>query len=179
MKRQALKCAALLFMLLFSFYYMASGVALAAEKNDAGFKLYKGAWFDIMYPSGFTVRPSIKSSTSAEGYDSAFFVSPDGKVEFYISSPQWRGSNDDIAIDEKTEKKVEEEVQKNKGRKVTFYTISAKNGSYTRTYQHTTENDGTVEWVIGIKYAGQKDYDRYKNAYLKFKGSLKQYADGL
>jgi hypothetical protein len=33
--------------------------------------------------------------------------------------------------------------------------------------------------VIGIKYAGQKDYDRYINDYLKFKGSLKQYADGL
>jgi hypothetical protein len=71
---------------------MASGVALAAGKNGGVYKLYKGAWFDIMYPAGFTVRPSIKSSTSAEGYDSVFFASPDGKVEFYISSPQWRGS---------------------------------------------------------------------------------------
>ncbi|HBC75906.1 MAG TPA: hypothetical protein DC017_13860 [Candidatus Wallbacteria bacterium] len=174
-----MKCAVSLCLFLYSVCCMASGVAHAAGKDGGGYKLYKGAWFDIMYPAGFTVRPSIKSSTSAEGYDSVFFVSPDGKVEFYISSPQWRGSNGDIAIDEKTEKKVDEEVQKNKGRKVTYFTIAAKNGSYTRTYQHTTENDGTAEWVIGIKYAGQKDYDRYKSDYLKFKGSLKQYADGL
>jgi len=57
--------------------------------------------------------------------------------------------------------------------------MSLKNGSYTRTYQGTSESDGTVEWVIGIKYSGEKDYDRYKSDYLKFKGSLKQYSDGL
>lgn len=43
---------------------------------------YKGAWFDISYPANFTVLPGQRSPTRAEGYDSVFFRSPDGHVEF-------------------------------------------------------------------------------------------------
>jgi hypothetical protein len=55
------------------------------------YKKYKGAWFEIEYPDAFTVEPSLKSSTNVEGFDSALFTSPDGKVQFYIFSPQWTG----------------------------------------------------------------------------------------
>ncbi|MFM7158033.1 MAG: hypothetical protein ACKO0Y_09495, partial [Bacteroidota bacterium] len=34
---------------------------------------YEGAWFTIKYPSDFTVRHSMRSISSAEGFDSAFF----------------------------------------------------------------------------------------------------------
>jgi hypothetical protein len=47
----------------------------------------------------------------------------------------------------------------------------------------TTASDGKsyqVEHYSQDEPTGvEKDYDRYKSDYLKFKGSLKQYADGL
>lgn len=54
------------------------------EKNILTYSNYKGAWFNIEYPASFKVENSLKSSTSSEGFDSAFFTSPDGKVQFYI-----------------------------------------------------------------------------------------------
>jgi len=69
---------------------------------DAPTRIFEGAWFQVAYPADFTVRPSLESS-SAEGYDSAFFDSPDGEVTFYVFSPQWGGEPSDIALDPDTE----------------------------------------------------------------------------
>ncbi len=149
----------------------------SAKGNGITWNIFKGGWFNIEYPTDFTVRPSIISPTNNGTYDSAFFTSPDNKVEFYMFSPQWSYDAKDIAINEKTETASPAEVQKKDGREITNYTITAKDGSYTRTYQQTVENEGSTKWVIGLKYATQKDYDKYKAAYLKFKGSLKQFAD--
>ncbi len=91
-------------------------------------KVYNGAWFDIKYPSSFTVRESIKS-VSGEGYESAFFISPDKSVEFYIFSPQWRGEAKDIAL-KITEKLASEKKQKSGDAEIKWWTISAKDGSY-------------------------------------------------
>jgi len=121
-------------LIVFSIAVCSSGAdAAAAGKGEGEFKTYKGAWFEIQYPADFTVRPSIKSSGGDGKYDSAFFASPDGKVEFYVFSPQWKGDAGDIDLDEKSEEMVSTETQKTKDRAVTFYTIRARNGSYTRT----------------------------------------------
>lgn len=50
-------------------------------------KTFKGAWFEIKYPSSFTAKPSQKSATSDKGYESAFFESQDHLVEFYVFLP--------------------------------------------------------------------------------------------
>jgi len=139
-------------------------------------KTFKGAWFDIKYPTTFTPRPSMKSATSSDGYESAFFQSPDGLVEFYIFSPQWSGIPTDITL--KSTENTSGTTYKTTGDvTVKWWTITAKNGSYTRTYQETTNSTANTNWVVGLKYKNQSAYNKYKKQYLAFKASLIQYAD--
>ena len=58
---------------------------------------------------------------------------------------------------------------------MTFWTIGAKNGSYSRSYQETREGDAMH--IIGSRYTTQKAYNKYKKQYLAFKASLEQFAD--
>lgn len=139
-------------------------------------KTFKGAWFDIKYPSAFKVKPSLKSATNTNGYESAFFESPDRLVEFYVFSPQWRGEATDIEL--KTSEKITGDKTETTGNTtIRWWTIAAKNGSYTRSYQEKTDNISNTNWIIGIKYKNQAAFNKYKKQYLAFKSSLVQYAD--
>ena len=166
--------ACLLFLLLLTL--TVTGKSHAAEYGR-GWANYKGAWFDIKYPGDFTVRSSIKSPSASEGYDSAFFSSDDGSVEFYVYSPQWTGIPVDIELKPDTEEYAAQKEEKRNGRIVRFVTIKAKDNAYLRSFVDTKNTGLNTRLVFGIKYRSQKDYDRNKEIYLKFKGSLKQYAD--
>lgn len=150
--------------------------AIPVSEMGNGISKFAGAWFDIQFPTAFTVKPSQKS-TSSDGYESVFFTSPDQEVEFYIFSPQWSGEPADIAFNAATENKTADVIKKDKGKTLHLFTYEAKDKSYTRSYQESTENDETVKWVVGIKYKSQAAYEKYKNDYLSFKKSLMQYAD--
>lgn len=142
-------------------------------------KTFKGAWFEVSYPATFTAKGSLPSSTTEEkGFDSVFFISPDGDVEFYIFSPQWDGEATDIAL-KPNEREAGRQVKETKTQTITYLTISAKDGSYTRSYQETFHKLENTRWIVGIKYCNQEAYNRYKKAYLAFKASLSQFTDGL
>ncbi len=159
---------------------------------SAELSLYKGYWFDIEYPSDFDFEPK-ELVNYHEGVrmiltDQAWFTSPDGEVEFYVYSPLWRGTPEYLDILE-TEELVSEESSRKEREvngffytdSVTWRTIKAKDGSYTRSYAYH-ENDvyepgsGTSH-VFGIKYANQAAYNKYREVYKQFKSSLQQYAD--
>ena len=138
---------------------------------------FKGAWFDIKYPSDFTVKPSIKSSTSTKGYDSVWFASKDGSVEFYVFSPQWNGNPVDIELKPNIEEYVSKKEEKGKNKIIKFVTIRALDNTYFKSYVDTENTALNTRLVFGIKYRSQKDYDKYKQYYINFKKSLRQYAD--
>ncbi len=150
-------------------------LAIAAT-TAADTKKYRGAWFEVQHPADFTIQNSLQSSGMPHEFDSAFFVSPDKKVRFYIFSPQWAGETPDIAAkSDETEKT--EKSEKSNGFSKRWFTITPKNKGFTRSYVETTNEDATIRWVIGIEYADKKSYNKYQSAYLKFKKSLKQFAD--
>jgi hypothetical protein len=146
------------------------------SNNEQNPGKFKGAWFEVAIPDGFKAISSLKSTT-ADGYESAFFRSPDEKVEFYIFSPQWNGEPTDIKLDESKEKPITSETKSSGSNDITWYSIKANDNSYTRAYQDTKSKDGSIRWVVGIKYADQQSYDKYKTQYLDFKKSLVQFAD--
>ncbi len=156
-------------------YTLIISVCLALLSSSQA-KTYKGAWFEIKYPAGFFVKPSQKSPSDANRYESVFFRSPDGIVEFYIFSPQWNGEANDIAL-QKSEKLVNTKKQTEGDKQIKWWTIASKNGSYTRMYQETWNETSNTKWVVGIKYKNPAAYNKYKNQYLMFKASLVQYAD--
>jgi glucose/arabinose dehydrogenase len=141
-------------------------------------RTFEGAWFTIKYPSDFTVRSSMRSLSSADGYDSAFFTSPDKLVEFYAFSPQWDGNAYDITLNPMREYLIDKDVRNLSDRTETLFTIAAKDGSYKRSYREVKQYESSVNWVLGIKYSSERAYQKYQQAYVRFKKSLEQYADG-
>jgi hypothetical protein len=148
-------------------------VPAAAQSN---WQKYQGAWFEIRYPPGFRIRPS-QPSTSASGYDSAFFVSSDGTVEFYIYAPQWNGTARDIEVDPASETLVSQNVVRSGSKVIRRVTIRAQDGSYLRSYEDTEDVVTNTRKIFGIKYANAAAYNRYRQAYVTFKASLIQFAD--
>jgi hypothetical protein len=151
-------------------------------RGEGKWLTYKGAWFEIKYPSDFKVKPAQKSSTSTKGYDSVYFISPDNNVAFYVFSPQWQGEakDTDLEINPNREELIEQNITKEKDQMGNFKTIrtltvKAKDNSYMRAIRDETTD--TTRLVFGIKYKSKEFYNKYYNAYLLFKKSLKQFAD--
>lgn len=142
-----------------------------------GFATYKGAWFDIKYPTGFSVVARETSQDSAEGRSNCLgvsFVSPDGLVEFYVFSPLWNGTSQWIQRRE-GEKQTGYSRQRSGQTLITF--VTRKGPGYSRSYADYENATLNTRKIFGYKYASDAAYKAYKPLYLKFKGSLIQYAD--
>ncbi len=143
---------------------------------EVGYKTFQGAWFEVRYPAAFSVKPSLPSRT-AEGYDSAEFVSPNESVAFYVFAPQWGGEASDIAFNPEAETLVDERTEQQGDRELRWFTIAAKDGSYRRSYLETVAQQGAVKTVIGIWYRDAAALKRYQRQYQEFRDSLEQFAD--
>lgn len=163
--------ALFLFIVLMCASILIDSAPAAAQK---GWRTYKGAYFDIKYPAGFKARASLRSD---ENPDSAFFTAPDGSVEFYVYSPIWNGEPTDIEINEAKEDYVSQDTQTNAGIKIRRVTIRAKDGSYLRSFEDKENTNTNNRTVFGIKYRNQAAYNKYRQAYLTFKKSIRQFAD--
>jgi hypothetical protein len=160
-------------------FLILTAITWLGNASAEDWKVFSGAWFDVSYPPTFSVKPGLKSSTSAEGVDTAWFASPDGSVELYVCSPQWWMKPTDFMseaeykeavpeIDEDSESIDDHSTLKN-------WWWTSKEGSPIRSINIQRQYD--AQWAIGVKYTNQEAYDKYKKDYLKFKKSLKQYAD--
>lgn len=150
---------------------MLLSLSAAAQK---GWKTFEGAWFSIEYPREFSARASLKSATGI-GAESAFFASPDGTVEFYVFSPQWSGEPADILLNERREKVVSRSVKEIEGYTVTLVTIADRGGRYSRSYRDILTENTRV--VFGIKFRSAADLAKHRDAFERFKRSLRQFAD--
>ena len=151
-------------------------IFIAGEGRGEGkWITYKGAWFEIKYPSGFTVKPSGKSTTNVVGYDSVYFISPDNNVEFYVFSPQWQGEAKEIEINPNTEKLIDQNIAKEKNefgqsKTIRVFTAKAIDNSYFRAIRD--ESTDSTRLIFGIKYKNKEAYNKYYNDYILFKKSL-------
>jgi hypothetical protein len=152
-------------------------ISIDGQSAKYSWRTYKGAWFEIKYPSTFKARPSLESISFDGQYDSAVFTAADGSVEFYVFAPQWNGKPTDIELDARAEESVSEHSETKGTITVRRVTIKAKDGSYTRAFEDTENTDLNIRRVFGFKYRNQAAYNKYRNQYLKFKNSLQQFSD--
>jgi len=145
---------------------------LFSIQATAQFKPFLGAGFEVSYPNSFMAIGS-KRSSEVNRYESVFFTSPDGSVEFYIFSPTNKGVPNDIDV--KINEKISP-IQVTSGKAVSarFWTITAKDNSYTRAYHESIDSKTGSNWIVGIKYKSQAAYNKYKNDYLAFKKSYRK-----
>ncbi len=157
-----------------------------STKNDL--ILYGGSWFDIEYPKKFTANPIIPTDVykgmTRVHTDEAYFASPDGAVEFFVFSPLWSGDPADYLTVRATEELISEKNEENGSnfdkKVIRWVTIKAKDMSYYRSFVSIKEQVGTgsdLHHVFGIKYKDNEAYERYRDAYIAFKESLRQYGD--
>ncbi|MFA7314383.1 MAG: hypothetical protein WC025_00425 [Candidatus Magasanikbacteria bacterium] len=150
--------------------------------TKVGVTLYKGLWFDIQYPQNFNATPTTQT-------DEAYFLSPEGNVEFFVYSPLWSGTPKNYLTMASNEELVSEKIEETKasqqprqyGDKITrWVTIKAKDGSYYRSFVSIKEQVDTgseLHHVFGIKYKDNTSYQKYRDDYITFKESLHQYSD--
>lgn len=137
---------------------------------------FKGAYFEVKYPPGFKARKSLPSNSFDGQYDSAFFTAADGSAEFYVFSPLWNGKPDDIERKD-TEDVVSEIVEQKGSIKTRRVTLKAKDDSYLRSFEDTENTETNNRRVFGIKYRDRSAYNKYRQQYLTFKNSLRQFSD--
>lgn len=137
-------------------------------------EVVKGAWFETNVPNGFEAQPSVSSSTSVEGFDSYFFTSPDEEVQFYIYSPQWTGSPNDIVFP--NEKITVETVHNNDGSVTRRWTLKPNRQTpYYRSFAETKSENNVL--ITGFFYKNEAAKAKYKADYDKFTQSVIQYSD--
>lgn len=141
-----------------------------------GWKIFKGAFFEIGVPPGFIVNP-----VKANGQVNAVrLVNETLNVEFMVFSPQWDGEAP-FKKPSDNEKLVSREVKK--GAKTTSedIAIEAKDGSYTRFVLSQTfgdDADGShTNKTFGIKVRNMESYKKIRTLYVQWKTTLTQFAD--
>ena len=136
-------------------------------------------FFKVNYPPTYKAQP-LEAKTMKES-SAATFTSPDGAMQLYIFSPQWGGDAPGIALNAAKEAETAKKTEPGKSSGVagtyTWQTITAKDKSYTRTYQTFKANDDSIYWVIGMKYKDDAALAKYRADYARFKSSLEQFAD--
>jgi len=143
---------------------------------------YTGSWFSVNVPDNFEASPALEAGDRAET-DEARFTSPDGRVEFFVYSPQWGGETGYTEVLPTEQMQDEQTTTSGEGynKKVSRYvTLAAKDGSYMRSFvriRGQVDTGSETQMVFGIRYKDQASYDAYKEAYVAFKESLEQYAD--
>jgi hypothetical protein len=154
---------------------------LLAQKKTLRFR---GAWFDVWYPSAFTQRISKREEGGKGKAESVFFVSPDRSAEFYVYSSWPLGRPDDILIDTLKETLVSSLGTLNEEWLTRRITARAIDGSYERLYELRAASqaeeeaiDGRYDAAFGFKYKNEATRIRYVKQYERFRKSLKQYAD--
>lgn len=138
----------------------------------AQFNTFRGAGFEVGYPSAFRTFGSQKSA-ELNGFESVFFISPDNLVEFYVFAPLHNGFANDIAV-KSNEKQSAIQITNGKATNAKFWTITAKDNSYERTYQESIDVKSGDNWIIGLKYKNQAAFAKYRNDYLAFKKSFRK-----
>lgn len=144
--------------------------AQTLNPTPSRWKLYKGEWFDIRYPAGFT---TVKTGEE----DGVAFRSPDGDVEFYVFSPLWNGTSL-VARQHDVKEDVETMTEERSGSAVVRrFTYVAKDGTFRRSFEDTEDTTHNTRHIFGVRYRSLSALARYRTSYLRFKESLQQYSD--
>jgi len=149
---------------------------IARSDVPAGWKAFKGDFFEIGVPPGFTAT-AVKTGGHT---DSVRLSNASLGVVFEVYSPQWDGE----APFKKAmagEKIVSNETRKAGKETAQDISIEAKDGSYIRfvlsqSYANDAASSRTNK-TFGIKAPNMKAYAQVKSLYIQWKKSLTQFAD--
>lgn len=158
----------------------AKKIPAITAKTASKYEGYEGKWYGIMYPKGWSLRPSLKDSASG-AEDSVFFTAPDSLAEFYVYCPRYTGKPKDIEIDRKTENQLGQTIEEDKGVRIRTVRIQAKDSSYIRFIEDTEAFIKRRRLVFGVMFRGKDNgreaIQKHNASYLYFKQSFRKFTD--
>lgn len=147
-----------------------SAARVPVTESPEEWKTYRGEYFDVQYPGSFTVESSGET-------DGILFAAPDRSVRFYIFSPLWNGESKHYEIDPELEIVKQHSVEREGPRRITRITYQDRENHHLRSFEDVEDTLLNTRRIFGVFYTNQDSYSHYKDLYLKFKRSLRQYAD--
>ncbi len=153
-------------------------------------KSYDKDFFAIMHPANFSLAYSFnlvegkKDDPELEESNTAYFVSPDKTVAFYVYSPQWSGEPSAlVAGDNETGSQTADlsylcPADKNSFDENASSTLHVfKTNTYTREVFDVAHEQLGTRRTFAIEYRSEADRARYWQQFLLFTIGLTQYAD--
>ncbi len=142
----------------------------SVAKKPVEWKTFRGDYFDVQYPGSFTVESSGET-------DGMLFASPDHSVRFYVFSPQWNAQSKLYEADPEEEIVKQHSVEREGSRRITRVTYQRRDNHHMRSFEDVEDTLYNTRRTFGVFYSNQNAYAEYRDLYLTFKRSLKQYAD--
>jgi hypothetical protein len=157
---------------------------LSSADVPAGWKSFRGAYFEVGVPPAFTAKAIKEENDSANGgnaHDAVKVIHKALKVEFSVFSPQWDGVAPFFKINEATEVLADRKTKKSGKDTVEELTITAKDKSYTRyvlSQSFSDEANSThTNKTFSIQVPDAKTHDQVKKLHAQWKKTLVQLAD--
>lgn len=105
------------------------------------------------------------------------FAAPDHSVRFYVFSPQWNGQSKLYEADPDNEVVKQHSIEREGSRRITRVTYQRRDNHHMRSFEDVEDTLYNTRRIFGVFYSNQNAYAEYRDLYLAFKRSLKQYAD--
>jgi hypothetical protein len=148
---------------------------IKSTKDSIQYDVYRGMWFEISFPLGWQVRPSLKGNQDED--NSVFFTALDSAAEFYVYCPRYSGSPTDIEINRETEQQLGQNIEEKDGVRIRTVSMKAKDGSYTRVFEDTVAFIVGRRLVFGFKFRDAAALKKYDPVYVHFKSSFHKFVD--
>ncbi|MEO0344024.1 MAG: hypothetical protein AAF198_11370 [Pseudomonadota bacterium] len=150
-------------------------IAQSGEVNQTSYidgLNFVGAAFTVEIPDGFSIRPSLPSTSQDGKFDSVIFDRADGQVSFYIYSPEFSGWPQDIMMNPSEESILSETGDESGGYVHTWWTIQSLSGDHLRTYHSRSHLNGGEVVIIGFERSANVPIDDFRDDYIRFKSSF-------
>ena len=181
--RISIACTRTFLIFALTLYASVAAPTVKAAPKVSKWNLFRGEWFDIRYPRGWSAHRGARSNTAAKGTDSARFHSPDGQVEFYVFSPMWNGTPDtynakrETVVARKVQTQAEDAGKHQDALRTIWLTTRANDRSYWRSVVDRENISRNTRHVFAFRYRDTPTRRKYAAAFDLFKKSLRQYLD--
>ncbi|MCU0427264.1 MAG: hypothetical protein MUF71_16745 [Candidatus Kapabacteria bacterium] len=146
-----------------------------SQKDTLQYEAYRGKWYGLYFPLGWTVSPSLRGNDGAD--DSVFFTAPDSSAEFYVYCPRYSGKPTDIELKRSTEEQLGQTIEEKDGVRIRTVRIKAKDESYMRAFEDTVAFMVGRRLVFGFKFRDEAARVKYNPVYVYFKSSFRKFTD--
>jgi hypothetical protein len=150
-------------------------LAQAGGETPAGWKVYKGHYFEIGVPPGFVATP--QGEVTKGRADEVSLWNEKTQVQFCVYSPLWNGEAIFKEVGDRAEILTSRESKKTGDVVEEQLTITARDKSYVRFVVSRINVATNNNTTFGVRVPNMKVYEQIRPLYVQWKKTLVQFSD--